>query len=488
MKIIELVKTLGASFEQAALKDFEVRGISANSKKVRQDYIFVAVKGTRTDGRAFIKEAVEHGARAVIVEEANRILPGTPEIPVITVGDARVALGRLASAFYGNPSARMKVTGITGTNGKTTTTYLIESVLKEAECVPGVIGTVNYRYKDIVVPATHTTPAPLELQSLLSEMVDAGVDQVVMEVSSHALDQDRTAGIHFHSAIFTNITQDHLDYHKTIEQYFQSKTKLFRGLETGAFAVINNDDPFGHPLKSMTKAHVVTYALNSKADVTARDIVYHSSHTAFLVLTPLGPEVVRSKLIGRHNVYNMLAAIAWGVQEGVPLKKISAGIENFKTVPGRLERVFSRAPFSIFVDYAHTEDALKNCIETLRLLTVGRVIVVFGCGGERDTTKRPKMGNVVTHLADYAVITTDNPRSEDPQTIIDDIVQGILSRNYSVIPDRHTAIVEALSMARPGDIVLVAGKGHENYQIIKDKREYFDDREEIRACLQSMSY
>ncbi len=488
MKVTELVGILGGTARISACADFEVRGLSANSKNIADGYVFVAVRGAREDGARYIREALEHGARAVVTESVSGGICGNAAVPVITVKDSRAALGKLAAAFYGYPAATMSIVGVTGTNGKTTVTYLLESLLKKGGRVPGVIGTINYRYRDTVVPAPNTTPGPLELQALLSRMGGAGVSYAVMEVSSHALDQGRVAGLDFHSAIFTNITQDHLDYHKTLEQYFQCKARLFSGLGGGAFAVINNDDPRSRELVGLTRAKIVTYGIDTRADVRARDMVFTGRYTTFSADTPWGGLSVRCRLIGRHNVYNILAAAAWAGAEGFPLSLISAALDEFTAVPGRLEQVFSRASFSVFVDYAHTEDALRNCLLTLRPLASGRVIVVFGCGGERDSSKRPNMGRVAAALSDYAVITTDNPRSEDPAKIIDDILKGFTSGNYSVVVDRRQAIARALSIAREGDVVLVAGKGHEAYQIIKDSTVHFDDREEIRACLQSMNY
>jgi UDP-N-acetylmuramoyl-L-alanyl-D-glutamate--2,6-diaminopimelate ligase len=511
MRIKQLIKILGNPRNYSGAADFEVRGISCNSKTVKDDFVFVAVKGTREDGNKFIEEAIEKGAKAVIVQSPRLSLASawdslrshvaaslsleTPfghrsgaKIPFIGVKDTRRALAELAAEFYGNPSSKIKVIGVTGTNGKTTITYLLEELIKEAGFSPAVIGTVNYRFRDKIIPSKNTTPGPIELQSMLADMLKTGIDYAVMEVSSHALHQDRTGGINFHSAIFTNLTQDHLDYHKTLDNYFRSKARLFQDIPPGSFAVINNDDKYGRRIKKLTRAGVITYGIKNKADITARDIKFDCLHTEFLLAGAELETGFRSRLIGMHNVYNVLATVAWALREGIELSAIKSAIERFSQVPGRLERIDSRAGFSVFVDYAHTEDALYNIIATLRQLYKKRIIVVFGCGGERDKTKRPKMGRVVSELSDYAIITSDNPRSEDPLQIIEDIRNGINKNNYCVIPERKEAIKKSLSLAQPGDIVLLAGKGHESYQILKDGIIHFDDREAVRECLKSMNY
>ncbi|MDD4953963.1 MAG: UDP-N-acetylmuramoyl-L-alanyl-D-glutamate--2,6-diaminopimelate ligase, partial [Candidatus Omnitrophica bacterium] len=348
--------------------------------------------------------------------------------------------------------------------------------------------TINYRFKNKITLAKNTTPGPLELQSLLARMLKAGVDYCAMEASSHALDQKRTEGIDFSSAIFTNLTQDHLDYHKTLGSYFRAKAILFRDIRPGAFVVVNNDDKYGKMLKKLTAARVITYGIKNKSDIMARDIKFDTRHTEFTLVGPEGRMNFRSWLIGRYNVYNILAAIAWARQEGIPLAVIRGAVSEFTSVPGRLERIESPVAFSVFVDYAHTEDALKNIISTLRQIAQRKIITVFGCGGERDKGKRPKMGEVATELSDYAIITNDNPRSEDPRAIISDIKKGIRKKDFCVIYDRLEAIKKALSLAKQRDIILIAGKGHEDYQVLKNKRIYFDDRKAVRECLQSMKY
>lgn len=483
MKLKRLIKRLGDYRLTPGIKDFEARGISCNSKNIKNDFIFVAIKGNRQDGNKFIDEAVSKGAKAVVVQSPQYTVHNG--VAIIGVKDTRKAAAKLAAEFYGNPSRKLKVVGITGTNGKTTVAYLIEAILKKAGFNPAVIGTINYRFKDKIIPSKNTTPGPIEIHGLLSDMAKKGAQYAVMEVSSHALDQERVEGINFHSAIFTNLTQDHLDYHKTKERYFRAKLKLFKSIGPGSFAVINNDDAYASRVKKSCPKDIITYAIDKKADARAENIKFSFSHTEFLLTSKNEETAIKTKLIGRHNIYNILAAVSWAKREGIAAAPVKSALRDFSFVPGRLQRIDSGTGFSVFVDYAHTEDALKNAINALRELSPRNIIVVFGCGGERDRTKRPKMGRVVTELADYTVITNDNPRSEDPREIINSIKKGIRKNNYCVIPDRVKAIGKSLSLAGRGDIVLVAGKGHENYQVLKDMTVPFDDRRVIKECLKS---
>lgn len=465
--------------------DFEVKGISSNSKAVFDGCIFVAVKGASCDGNLFIDEAIRNGAKAIIVDNRYRETFNKYNIPVVNVSEVRLALAHLASEFYGNPSSLLNVTGITGTNGKTTITYLIEAILKEKGDNPAVIGTVNWRFKDTVIPSKNTTPGPIELQSILARILQDGVKYAVMEVSSHALHQERTGKIDFRSGIFTNLTQDHLDYHSSMEDYFQAKAKLFHNLKKRATAIINCDDTYGRKLIcELNVPNIISYGLHDKADVSAKNINFDIAHTKFLLSLKDKKTAIDLNLIGRHNVYNVLASISWAINEGIGIDIVKSALTRFSCVPGRLERIAMAENFSVFVDYAHTEDALRNVITTLRqILGKRRIIVVFGCGGDRDKVKRPKMGRIVSELADYAIITSDNPRSEDPEAIIRDIASGILKRNYCVIIDRREAIKKSFSLADNGDIVLIAGKGHENYQIINNRVFEFDDRKVAQECL-----
>lgn len=483
MNIKRLIESLDDCRIEGPLAGFEVKGLACDSSSVKDGFIFVAIKGTHEDGHRFIDEAIDRGAGAVVACSSWFVSGRSAKIPVILVKDTRNALAKLAAQFYGRPSDKLKFIGVTGTNGKTTVTYLLEAILKEAGFNPGVIGTVNYRFNKKVIPSKNTTPGPLELQEMFSMMSKDGCDYVAMEVSSHALDQARTEGINFNSAIFTNLTQDHLDYHRNIDEYFQAKLRLFKGLPLDAYAVINKDDKYAVTIPGFTRAKIVTYAIDSSADIMAKDIKFDIKSTDFRVLG-LGEDFrIRSKLIGKHNVYNMLAAIGWALPAGIAAAVIKPALEGFSCVPGRMELASFTNSFSVFVDYAHTDDALFNVIKSLRQISSGKIIVVFGCGGDRDKSKRPKMGRVVTELADYAFITSDNPRSEDPRDIIDDIISGIAKNNYCVVPDRAEAIKQSLAIAGIGDVVLIAGKGHENYQIIRGRKKHFDDREVVRECL-----
>jgi len=486
MKIRKLAKSLNLKANQIKnIVDFEVKGVSCNSKQVSANFVFVAINGAKDNGNKFIDEAIKRGAK-LIISQAKDHRSKTRDF--LVVKDARKALGKLANEFYGRPSRRIKVIGVTGTNGKTTITYLIEAILKKAKFNPAVIGTINYRFNDKIITSKNTTPGPLDIQSMLSQMLKYRVTHCIMEVSSHALDQDRAEGINFHSAIFTNLTQDHLDYHKTINNYFKSKLKLFKNLSSNAYAIINNDDSYSSKIKKATLAKVITYGIKRKAQIMAEEISFNSAETVFVLVTPKARIKLKTKLIGLHNVYNVLAAASWAWAADLKMNTIKSALEEFSSVPGRLERVGQSGNFSIFVDYAHTEDALKNILQALRPIAEKKIIVVFGCGGERDKGKRPKMGNIVSRLADYAIITSDNPRSEDPRDIIEDIKRGIERDNYCVVPERLQAINKSLLMAQKGDIVVVAGKGHENYQVLKDKIVHFDDRQVIKECLKSLNY
>ncbi len=464
----------------------QIKGITSDSKQVRKGFIFVAIKGNRQDGNCFINEAITKGASVVVVQKKAPQIKIRKKIKLVIVNDCRKFLAQAANKFYGFPSDKLNLIGITGTNGKTTISYLIEALTKESGLACGVIGTINYHFKGKVISAKNTTPGPVELQGLLAGMLSGGVKYCAMEVSSHALDQDRVLGINFSSAIFTNLTHDHLDYHKNLENYFQAKVKLFRKLPSSSFAIINNDDSYCPRIRRLTGAKVLTYGIKNPASVMASDIDFGMHSTEFTLLAPKIKLRIRTNLTGRYNIYNLLAAIAWGISEKLKIKDIKSAVEKFKNVCGRLENVACKKGYSIFVDYAHTPDALFNVISALRPLVAGRLIVVFGCGGERDKLKRPKMGKLVTQLADYAIITSDNPRSEDPEEIIKDICAGIHKKNYCLRPDRFEAIRAGLSMARKNDCLLIAGKGHENYQILKNRVLHFSDQEVVGKCLKLM--
>lgn len=464
----------------------QIKGITSNSQQVRKGFVFVAIKGNRQDGGAFIKEAIAQGASVVVRHRDAQKIKIPKNVKLLRVDDCRKFLAGQISKFYGSPSDKIKVVGITGTNGKTTISYLIEALAKKSGYTCGVIGTINYRFQGRAIPAKNTTPGSEELQKLLAKMQARKVKYCAMEVSSHALDQERVAQIHFSQAIFTNLTQDHLDYHKNLENYFQAKTKLFRHLPASSVAIINNDDSYGCRIQKLTGAQIITYGIKRPSTVMAVDINFGMQLSRFTLVTPKMNVKIKTNLVGYYNIYNILAAVAWAISENLSINDIRSAIEKFKNVPGRLQRVNCKKGYSVFVDYAHTPDALSNVISALRPLVKGKIIVIFGCGGERDKLKRPKMGKVVTELADYAIITSDNPRSEDPRRIIDDICAGIDKDNYCLMAERSEAIRQGLSLVKDGDCLLIAGKGHENYQIIKNKVLDFCDRKVVQECLRLM--
>ncbi len=476
----------------------EIGAVAHDSRKVTDGTLFVAVRGFHSDGHQFISQALLRGAAAVVAEEKAVISPA-PAGVVVRVPDTRRALAEIASAFYGNPSRRLRLVGITGTNGKTTTSYLIKAVIEAAGHQAGLIGTIDYRIGDRIYPAPNTTPESLELQALLAQMVEAGAGYCVMEVSSHALALGRTAGCRFGTAVFTNVTQDHLDFHKTREAYVEAKLLLFTGLMPDSFAVVNNDDPVSREILDRTPARKITYGLTETSDVHPSGAVAHGMEGISCdVATPRGSMRVASPLVGTHNLYNILAAVAAGIALDIDAAAISRGLAQMRAVPGRMEKVDEGQPFGVLVDYAHTEDALARLLEAVREVATGRVITVFGCGGDRDREKRPKMGRAALAGSDIAIVTSDNPRTEDPERIIAEIESGMGEgtrvnaafpsggggkKPYFIVPERGRAIALGIGLAMPGDIVVLAGKGHEDYQIIGDHKHHFDDREEAKKAI-----
>jgi len=456
----------------------EVIDVVADSRRCRAGSCFVAVRGSAADGHGFIKAAVAAGAAAVVCQDDSNVPPG---VATAVVPDTRLAAARLAQAIHGWPARKLICVAVTGTNGKSTVAHLIREILREAGFSPALLGTITYETGKRTLAAPNTTPDPVILADLMAEMVADGRTHLVMEASSHALDQHRTDGLDFRVAIFTNLTGDHLDYHGTMEAYGQAKRKLFSGLPSGATAVINRDDPAGELMASASAAPVFWYGLSPAADLWATIDRIDSGGTHFTIVSGQRRLAVRTGLIGRHNVYNCLAAAGacWrGL--GLELETVVRTLETVHNVPGRLQRVEGDAPFSVFVDYAHTDDALENVLTALRPVTAGRLIVVFGCGGDRDRTKRPRMARVAEKHADQVIITSDNPRSEDPVAIIDEIRSGLTAAGSGkavIEADRAAAIARAVQGARSGDVVLIAGKGHENYQIIGPARIHFDDVE-----------
>ncbi len=472
---------------RAAAAAGAVSGIAYDSRAVTSGQVFVALKGQHADGTSFARQAIDRGAAAVVSEQAA---PEGVHVPWAIVEDARLALAVLAAAFYRDPSREMRVIGITGTNGKTTTAYLVAAIFDAAGIRCGILGTVGYRIGDQVREATRTTPEAPEVQALLREMVGQQCGACAMEVSSHALSLRRVDGITFAAGIFTNLTRDHLDFHADMDDYFRAKRRLFEMLPRDAPSLVNLDDPRGASLVE-AGGRPVTYAINRPADVTPGPVSFSLGGLSFDVRTPRGTLHVTSQLVGRPNVYNILAAVSTADALGVPLDAIARGLKALDGVPGRFQVVSdARDEVTVVVDYAHTDDALRNLLETARPLALGRLITVFGCGGDRDRTKRPLMGAVAGRLSDLIVITSDNPRSEDPNRIIEEVQRGITpdtrrdsAQRLLTIVDRKAAIAKAIELAAAGDVVLVAGKGHEKYQVIADRTLPFDDVAVAREAL-----
>jgi UDP-N-acetylmuramoyl-L-alanyl-D-glutamate--2,6-diaminopimelate ligase len=473
--------------------DTEISGVAYDSRKLRPGNLFVAIGGEKTDGNLFVDQAMARGAAAVISKNS---LP--PDFPGrwIRVKDPRRALALIAANFYGQPAHKLKLVGITGTNGKTSTAYLVESILRASGAKAGLISTIEYRGPQGTVAAERTTPESLDLQALFADFANQGGRYVVMEVSSHALMMDRVYGCQFRSAVFTNLSRDHLDYHQTLDNYFEAKKQLFQG--TG-FAppqqcVINLDDPWGRKLTKICAGRPLTYSTQLPADFQILDFqvadFQRVSGMRIRLKTPSGVINLRSGLLGKPNLSNILAAVATTYDLEVEKAMIERGVELCPPIPGRFESIDCGQEFRVIVDYAHTDDALEKVLLAARDLDPKRVLLLFGCGGERDRSKRPAMGAVAERLSDYCVITSDNPRSEDPLAIINEVATGFnnVSRNCLIEPDRGKAIQIILSMAEQGDVVILAGKGHETYQVLADRTIHFDDREVARTVLKEMGY
>jgi UDP-N-acetylmuramoyl-L-alanyl-D-glutamate--2,6-diaminopimelate ligase len=485
MRLHQLIRAAGLPAVQVS--DREITGISADSRQVQSGMIFVAISGFSRDGHQFVPEAISRGAAAIVVERNVSVPDGIT--PIVT-SNSREALARLSSAFFGHPSSQLSVIGITGTNGKGTTAYLIEAILSHAGRPCGIIGTMGAKIGDRTLDLERTTPEAPELQRLLSEMVRGRMRYVAVEVASHALALHRVTGTQFAAAVFTNLTQDHLDFHKTFDEYRVTKRRLFEMVEPAGVSVVNADDPSGAAMGAASRAQVVTYGIRAAADVRASDVRLHLSGAEFRVETPRGAATVRSRLHGRFNVYNSLAAIAVAQWSGLSLDEIVPTLGSFPGVPGRFESVDEGQPFGVVVDYAHTPDGLQNVLETAKDFVRGRTIIVFGCGGDRDRTKRPIMGRLAAQLADIAIVTSDNPRTEEPEAILEEIMAGVRGQGsgvrVEVEPDRREAIRRAIELAGPGDMVIIAGKGHEPYQEIKGAKYPFDDRVVARGALKQL--
>jgi len=492
MKLGQILEGL-PHFELRGDPALVIQGLAYDSRRVKPGDLFVAIRGHHSDGHEFVDRAVEKGAAVVAVETLTGC---EAKVATVLVPDSRKALSKLALTFYDNPFKHSTLIGSSGTNGKTTTTYLLESIVKAAGGKPGVLGTVNYRYSEKKIPAPVTTPESLDLIRLSREMVDHGVTHIVMEVSSHALDQGRTQDCPFNVAVFTNLSRDHLDYHNTMDEYFAAKSRLFTGLRADPSgrrpaAVINLDDPRGKVLVAMTRSRVFTYGLGKECQVSADAVQMDRKGLKFFLRTPAGEAAVRSPLIGDFNVYNILAAAGAGLALNLPLEAVVRGIEALHSIPGRLERVENRKGLTLVVDYSHTPDALLKAMTSLKPYVKNRLITVFGCGGDRDRGKRYDMGRLAGEHSDVAFITSDNPRSEDPLSIVKEIEKGMLDsglrkgggnihpgKGYFLEVDRRRAIRKAVAMAEEADVVLIAGKGHEDYQIIGSERRPFSDQEE----------
>ncbi len=484
MKIKDLLQDI-PTVHFSGKQDAEIRGIAYSSQDVESGYLFAALRGENKDGFHFIPEAISKGATTILSEKT---MPSEFDINWIQVQDARKSLALCSANYYHHPSHQLKVIGITGTKGKTTTSYLLEAILKSANFLPGVIGTISYRGPGLNITATRTTPEAPDLQKLLKNMVEQASTHCVMEVSSHSLELDRVTGIDFDVAVFANLSGEHLDYHQTMERYFEAKKKLFfLPTQKKTMAVINTDDSWGKKLLDALHMGAITYGLEPGAMIRAEKYSLSEKGINLVVKYPAGQMQISSFLLGRPNLYNILAAVSSALVLKVPEPEIAAGIASLPGVPGRFERIQNSSGLNIFVDYAHNDDALRQLLETAKELAQKKTILVFGAGGDRDKSKRSRMGEVAGRLADYSIITSDNPRSEDPLVIIAEVERGMKksgNEQYEVIPDRKDAIARALDMGQPGDYILVAGKGHEDYQIIKDRIIHFNDAEVIRELLE----
>lgn len=487
MTTLEIAELLAQPL--GAMPDLPFSSISADSRKIERGGLFVALAGEKVDGHAFAEQARAKGAVAVLGEREG--LSELDGLPYIHVENARRTLGLTAHALQDNPSRALTVIGVTGTNGKSSTVYLIRRILETCGLSTAQLGTIGYTIGGVTLDAAHTTPFPEDLAAMFHRAKDAGQTHVVMEVSSHALEQERVAGIEFDVGAFTNLTQDHLDYHESMEAYLLEKLKLFEAIQgEDAFTVANNEDAYAGRFAEVSRVPCYRYGLGG--DVRALDVRVEARSTSYRVVTPWGAEEITMKLLGLHNVSNALAAITVCGALGLPMACIARGVEALASVPGRFEHIDAGQDFQVIVDYAHTEDGLQNVLQAARQICRGRVIVVFGCGGDRDKGKRAKMASVAAELADYSIVTSDNPRSESPEGIVLDIVVGLQragkkrGEEYRVFLERAEAIQHALEFARPGDLVMIAGKGHEDYQIINSERIHFDDREVARNLLQAM--
>lgn len=463
----------------------EITSIENDNRKVQKGSLFICIKGYTVDGHDFAESAVKNGATAVLAERALPL-----SVPVIVVNDTTRAMAVLADAYYQHPTKKLHLIGITGTNGKTTTSHLIEKIFSDVNRCTGLIGTMYTKIGDQKFETKNTTPESLVLQKGFKQMLEKGVDTAIMEVSSHALHMGRVHGCDYDIAVFTNLTQDHLDYHKTMEDYRQAKSLLFSQLgntfdaNKPKFAILNADDPASDLYRKSTAAIVYTYGIDNNADFHARNIHMTSAGTSFEIVIKEKSYSIHIQLIGKFSVYNVLASIATAFVSGIPMEKIIESIESVKGVDGRFELVNAGQNFTVIVDYAHTPDSLENVLKTIQSFADKKIFVIVGCGGDRDKTKRPLMAEIACRYATDPIFTSDNPRSEDPLTILKDMEDGVLGKSYITIPDRKEAIVSAVNQAAAGDVILIAGKGHETYQIIGSNVYDFDDRLVAREAIE----
>lgn len=461
--------------------NLEIQKIDYDSRHVKQDGLFVCIQGFNTDGHQYIDQAIQSGAKAVLVSKEVKV---PSNITIILVKDTRHALAYVSDKFYNHPSSKLNVIGITGTKGKTTTTYMIKKILETYGQKVGLIGTIQNSIGNDVLPAERTTPESLELQGLFSEMTEKSVDSCVMEVSSHALELHRVSCTEFSIGIFTNLSRDHLDFHETFENYFKAKQKIFSLSKKG---LLNLDCEYGKKLIGKLSCEYLTYSVEGKADIVAQNIELHSEYVKFNVATPNGTSRMQVNIPGKFTIYNALAAIGAGILMNIPLEIMKEALQNVK-VPGRAEVFETGKEYTLMIDYAHTPDSLENILSTVKNYAKGRVVSVFGCGGDRDTTKRPIMGEISGQIADFTIITSDNPRSEEPMAIISQIEEGIkkTSGKYITIGDRKSAIRYSMEHALPEDSIVICGKGHETYQIFKDKTIDFDEREVVKDIIDEL--
>ena len=464
--------------------DKDITGITSDSRAVEPGYAFVCYEGVNVDGHTFIPQALQNGATTIIGEKPEQVPPG---VTYIQTPNGRITFSLIAANWYGNPADRLRLIGITGTNGKTSTAHLAHSIFKAAGLKSGFMGTVGTSYADVFVEPTITTLEPLTLHELFRDIVDAGVDYVIMETSSQGLAQHRLAGLTFETAVFTNLTQDHLDYHETMEEYLNAKMMLFQQLDPdNGLAVLNADDPASDSIRHQINPPSLTFGVEQPADLAVDNVKSTLNRLSFVADTPKGNISANLRLLGDYNLYNALAAIGIGLHHDCSIEAIQTGLDS-TVVPGRFELVDRGQPFAVVVDYAHTPDGLENLLTAARKITQGSLICVFGCGGDRDRGKRPKMGNISATIADHSVITSDNPRTEEPDAILADIVEGLPDdAKYDLIQDRRAAIGHAIELAKVGDLITIAGKGHEPYQEINGVRFDFDDREVAAEFLEQL--